>query len=101
MLIQFRISEKDETLTNLIEKLEKEGKDRRGYVSNRLRDMLKAYTILSDFTGETDPYKLMMKLASRSGVEEKKEEVEEIIEEVETKSIDADFWLAQFEAFDR
>lgn len=98
MLIQFRISEKDDTLTDLISKLEEESNGKRGYVGNKLRDMLKAYTILSEYTGETDPYKLMMKLASQGKSQTKQEDGN--INEAPAQEIDAEHWFAQFGNFE-
>lgn len=62
-LIQFRVSEKDQVLTDLINSLEEEAQGRRGFVAERLRDMIKAFHLLSEMTGEKDPYKIMVKLA--------------------------------------
>lgn len=95
MLIQFRISDKDEVLTDLIAKLEHDGIGKRGYVGNKLRDMIKAYHLLSEHAGETDPYKLMLKLASNKKVEHN----EVVEEEVAETEVDAMHWMEQFNSF--
>jgi hypothetical protein len=99
MLIQFRISDKDDTLNDLIKQLEHEGKGKRGYVGNKLRDMIKAYHLLSEHTGETDPYKLMMKLASNNSSAKNEQVEEEVEEEQEKVAVDVDHWMSQFSAF--
>lgn len=86
-LVQFRVSVHDELLTHIINKLEEEAGDRRGYVANKIQemikdlhllkelagesdvtkiaDMIKAYKTLSELAGESDPYKIILTLAQR------------------------------------
>lgn len=94
-MIQFRVSNKDELLTLIISKLEEQGEGKKGYVAEKLREMIKTYYMLSELVdgdglkdpvetgekikeivrsyqaltqlaGETDPYKIIAKLAQRS-----------------------------------
>lgn len=55
---------KDRQLFDLVERLEKEGKKTRGYVTERIKERLKAFEILSETFGETDPMQLAIKLAA-------------------------------------
>lgn len=89
--VQFRVSNKDELLTLLISKLEEEGAGKKGYVAEKVREMLRSfyslmelvngdlndiegteqkireiirsYQALTELAGETDPYKIIVKLA--------------------------------------
>lgn len=67
--VQFRISEKDQVLYDLWQdlKFEEQTTGLRGLVSNRMRDMIKAYCLISEHLGEDDPYKLMVKITSNLG----------------------------------
>lgn len=101
--VQFRVSEKDTTLHELITSLQKQEKltGRRGYANNKIRDMVKAYHLISEHFEESDPYKLMMKIASNQrpvqAVSEPVTESEEVVEQEET--IDSMAYMAALDSF--
>lgn len=102
--VQFRVSEKDTILHELITSLQKQEKltGRRGYANNKIRDMVKAYHLISEHFEESDPYKLMMKIASNQKPvqdvsEPVKEEAEEVVEQEET--IDSMAYMAALDSF--
>lgn len=85
--VQVRVPVQDSFFTQIISQLEEESKGKRGYVADRIRemikdfyklkelageddvskiaDMIKAYKALSELAGETDPYKIIVKLAKQ------------------------------------
>lgn len=66
--IQVRISQSDIRIIQWLERLDQEGKGIRGYNSQKIRDALNAFLILSELTGEEDPYKMMAKLLQQQQV---------------------------------
>lgn len=95
--VQFRISDKDQVLHDLVSRMKKQEEltGKRGYVANRLRDMIKAYHLISEHFGEQDPYKLMMKIASN----QKPSEATEEPQEEENNRVDSNIYLKQFDNF--
>jgi hypothetical protein len=95
--VQFRISDKDQVLHDLVSRMKRQEEltGKRGYVANRLRDMIKAYHLISEHFGEQDPYKLMMKIASHQKPEEGAEE----LPEEEDNRVDSNMYLQQFDNF--
>jgi hypothetical protein len=99
--VQFRISEKDQILSDLWYQLKRQEElsGKRGYASNRIRDMVKAYKLISDHFEESDPYRLMMKIASSQRASEPSEEVLNEPEEVMKSKIDSNTYLQQLDSF--
>lgn len=97
--VQYRLSESDNDLYDLWCSLKKQEQltKRRGLASRRFRDMAKAYLLISEHFGESDPYKLMIKIASQQGATQAPQKEEEEIEDYEDVRIDADVYLKQFE----
>jgi hypothetical protein len=95
--VQFRISEKDQIMYDLWYTLKRQEEltGKRGLVAQKLRDMLKAYKLISDHFGEQDPYRLMMKIASNQSHSEASDEV---LEE-ETNGLDSKTYLNQLDNF--
>lgn len=95
--VQFRVSDKDQTLHDLVTRMKRQEEltGKRGYVANRLRDMIKAYHLISEHFGEQDPYKLMMKIASnqRASGDTEEQEIEE------ESGVDSNLYLKQFDTF--
>lgn len=102
--MQFRVSDKDSILHELVTSLQKQEKltGKRGYANNKIRDMVKAYHLISEHFEESDPYKLMMKIASnhrpvQAVSEPFTEEVEEVVEKEE--NIDSMAYMAALDSF--
>lgn len=96
--VQFRVSEKDQILHDLVTSLQKQEKliGARGYASTKIRDMIKAYKLISDHFEESDPYRLMMKIASN---QKAADTAEEVFEEEERNGVDSNNYLKQFDTF--
>lgn len=95
--MQFRISEKDAVLYDLWYSLKRQEDltGKKGLVATRFRDMIKAYHLISEHFGESDPYKLMMKIASS---EREVGATEEDVPE-ENSGVDSNMYLKQFDNF--
>lgn len=62
---------KDEIVHNLIDRLEEEGQNTRGYVQNQIKERLKAFELLCKEVGSNDPMEVV--LACMKGVTPKQE----------------------------
>jgi len=51
---------KDEIVHNLIERLEEEGQNTRGYVQNQIKERLKAFQLLCNEVGSDDPMQVVL-----------------------------------------
>jgi hypothetical protein len=60
---------KDEIVHNLIDRLEEEGQNTRGYVQNQIKERLKAFELLCKEVGSNDPMEVV--LACMKGVSAK------------------------------
>ncbi|MGG1219402.1 hypothetical protein ABE236_18350 [Priestia endophytica] len=99
--VQFRVSEKDQILHELVTSLQKQEKltGKRGYANNKIRDMVKAYHLISEHFEETDPYRLMMKIASNQRpIEKESEPIRQEVEEEES-NVDSNSYLNTFDSF--
>ncbi|MCM3155619.1 hypothetical protein M3611_26870 [Priestia megaterium] len=99
--VQFRVSDKDSILHELVTSLQKQEKltGKRGYANNKIRDMVKAYHLISEHFEESDPYKLMMKIASNHRpVQAATEPIEEEVVE-EENVVDSNAYMAAIEGF--
>lgn len=63
--IQLYLSEgKDRLVYDLVERLEDEGGNKRGYVTDQLKERIRAFEMLANYVGETDPLAVVMKLSA-------------------------------------
>lgn len=51
---------KDEIVHNLIDRLEEEGQNTRGYVQNQIKERLKAFELLCKEVGSNDPMQVVL-----------------------------------------
>lgn len=63
-LVQFKVGKNDELLYDLVNRLNKQGKEQRGYVSDQLRKRLTVFEVLSEMIGEDEPMRLLAKVSN-------------------------------------
>lgn len=65
--IQLYLSEsKDAKLCNLIDRLEIESDGKRGYVPDKIKEMLKAFELIAEHFGKDDPMEVLLKVVQGS-----------------------------------
>lgn len=63
--IQLYLNEgSDRLVYNLVERLEEEGNNKRGYVTDQLKARIKAFEMLAEHVGAKDPLEVMMKVSA-------------------------------------
>lgn len=64
---------KDEIVHNLIDRLEEEGQNTRGYVQNQIKERLKAFELLCKEVGSNDPMEVVLAYMKRVSPKERQE----------------------------